>query len=170
MRIIANLVIGSDGATVLEGSSKALSSELDRSRFHALREKSSTILIGGNTARNEPYSKTPVPLVIVSASNQIPKGVRNNPLAHIWNISPLEAIMRIGDEFEVFGSEILVEGGAQLLQELLDGDVIDELFITQTQQIGGTDAINLKSLTSGFHEKSCEEISGDKFWHFVRER
>jgi riboflavin biosynthesis pyrimidine reductase len=86
MRITANLVIGADGATVLEGSSKALSSQADRSRFHALRERASTILIGGNTARNEPYAKTPVPLVIVSASNQIPKEVRNNPLADIWNI------------------------------------------------------------------------------------
>jgi riboflavin biosynthesis pyrimidine reductase len=170
MRIVANLVIGADGATVLEGSSKALSSQADRSRFHALRKGASTILIGGNTARNEPYAKTPVPLVIVTASNQIPKEVRNNPLAHIWNISPLEAILRIGDESEVFGSEILVEGGVQLLQELLDGDVIDELFVTQTQQPGGSKQISLKTLTAGFAEKSCEEILGDKFWHFVRER
>jgi riboflavin biosynthesis pyrimidine reductase len=165
--IKANLVIGSDGATTKNGSSKELSSAADRARFHKLRENISAILIGGNTARTEPYATTPVQLVIVSATNQIPKDVRNNPLAIVWNISPLEAVMRIQDEF---GEEILVEGGPELVQELLDGDVIDELFITQTSISSGENQVSLRKITEGFDEISREEVSGDLFLHFRRER
>ena len=85
MRVLANLVLGSDGSTTLDGSSKALSSASDRKRFHELRTLASAILIGGNTARTEPYASTPVPLVVVTRSGEIPESVdRKLDLHQSW--------------------------------------------------------------------------------------
>jgi riboflavin biosynthesis pyrimidine reductase len=64
-QIIATLVVGSDGSTSKDGSSRGVSSSADRSRFLERRRSVDAILIGGNTARNEPYRKTPVPVVVV---------------------------------------------------------------------------------------------------------
>ena len=58
----ANLIVGKDGSTTKSGSSIGLSTDEDRTRFKALRDKNHLILIGGNTARREPYKRTPIPL------------------------------------------------------------------------------------------------------------
>ena len=92
MSVLANLVLGSDGSTSLDGSSKSLSSTEDRRRFHELRTRASAILIGGNTARTEPYATTPVPLVVITRSGNIPESVRGNPKAQIWELDPVSAI------------------------------------------------------------------------------
>jgi hypothetical protein len=65
-RVAANLVIGADGSTTRGGSSRGLSFEADRQRFHQLRGEFDVILVGGNTARSEPYSKTPIPLIVLT--------------------------------------------------------------------------------------------------------
>ena len=57
----ANLIVGKSGATTLAGSSIPLSDDEDRRRFKQLREESDLIIIGGNTARREPYKRTPIP-------------------------------------------------------------------------------------------------------------
>jgi hypothetical protein len=62
----ANLIVGSDGSTTANNSSIGLSTDDDRLRFKQLRSKSDLILIGGNTARREPYKRTPVPLYILT--------------------------------------------------------------------------------------------------------
>ena len=97
--VMANLVMGSDGSTTLEGSSKTLSSPQDRLRFHELRAQASAILIGGNTARNEPYATTPLPLVVISRTGNIPESVLANPLLHLWQLDPVSAIQRARTEF-----------------------------------------------------------------------
>jgi riboflavin biosynthesis pyrimidine reductase len=66
--IIATLVVGSDGSTAKDGSSRGVTSTLDRARFLERRRHVDAILIGGNTARTEPYRKTPVPVVVISTS------------------------------------------------------------------------------------------------------
>ncbi|MEJ6627196.1 MAG: dihydrofolate reductase family protein, partial [Actinomycetes bacterium] len=124
MSVLANLVLGSDGSTTLDGSTKSLSSANDRRRFHELRALASVILIGGNTARTEPYATTPVPLVVITKSGLIPESVRTNPIAQIWELDPISAIARARDEF---GENVLVEGGMKLIQELLIANKIDEL-------------------------------------------
>ena len=97
MRVLANSVLGSDGSTTLDCSSKALSSASDRKRFHELRALASVILIGGNTARTEPYASTPVPLVVITRSGEIPESVRSNPKARIWELDPVSAANRAGE-------------------------------------------------------------------------
>ena len=99
MVVMANLVMGADGSTSIRGSSSALSSKLDRLRFHELRKRASVILIGGNTARNEPYAKTPLPLVILTLKNQIPDEVLANPNLEVWQLDPVEAVAKAQIEF-----------------------------------------------------------------------
>jgi len=62
----ANLIVGKDGSTTVAGSSTPLSTDEDRRRFHQLRTDADLILIGGNTARREPYKRTPIPLYILT--------------------------------------------------------------------------------------------------------
>jgi riboflavin biosynthesis pyrimidine reductase len=64
-QVIATLVVGSDGSTAKDGSSRGVTSTLDRARFLERRRHVDAILIGGNTARCEPYRKTPVPVVVI---------------------------------------------------------------------------------------------------------
>jgi riboflavin biosynthesis pyrimidine reductase len=165
MRVLANLVLGSDGSTTLDGSSKALSSATDRKRFHELRAQASAILIGGNTARSEPYATTPVPLAVITRSGDIPESVRGNPKAQIWELDPISAIKKAGEEF---GGNILVEGGIHLIQELLIANQIDELYLTLSKKSGGENVYDLSALTRDFTVESSEKIDGETFLKLTR--
>jgi len=165
MSVLANLVLGSDGSTTLDGSSKSLSSAEDRKRFHELRAQASVILIGGNTARNEPYAETPVPLVVITRSGDIPGSVRDNPKAHIWELDPISAIEKAQKEF---GECVLVEGGMNLIQELLIANKIDELYLTLSKKSGGENVYDLSALTREFTVESSEKIAGETFLKLIR--
>ena len=165
MRVLANLVLGSDGSTTLDGSSKALSSATDRKRFHELRAQASAILIGGNTARSEPYATTPVPLAVITRSGDIPESVKGNPKAQIWELDPISAIKKAGEEF---GGNILVEGGINLVQELLIANQIDELYLTLSKKSGGENVYDLSALTRDFTVESSEKIDGETFLKLTR--
>jgi len=165
MRILANLVLGSDGSTTLEGSSKALSSASDRKRFHELRALASAILIGGNTARTEPYATTPVPLVVITRSGEIPESFRSNPKAQIWELDPVSATNRAREEF---GGNILIEGGMRLIQELLIANQIDELYLTLSNKSGGENVYDLSALTRDFTVESSEKLDGETFLKLIR--
>ena len=165
MSVLANLVLGSDGSTTLDGSSKSLSSAEDRRRFHELRRLASAILIGGNTARNEPYATTPIPLVVITKSGLIPESVRANPIAQIWELDPISAIARARDEF---GENVLVEGGMKLIQELLIANKIDELYLTLSDKSGGENIYDLSALTRDFTVESSEKTGGETFLKLIR--
>lgn len=132
MPILANLVLGVDGATTINGSSKGLSNPPDRLRFHALRKKADLIIIGGNTSVNEPYEKTPVPLVVITHHQEIPGSALNNPKALISHANIASTVKEYSQHFET----ILIEGGATLLKEALEESIIDSLFITKTDHQG----------------------------------
>ena len=163
--VMANLVIGSDGSTTLVGSSKTLSSPQDRLRFHELRAQASAILIGGNTARNEPYATTPLPLVVISRTGKIPESVLANPLLHLWQLDPVSAIQRAHIEF---GEKILVEGGIEILKELLAADVIDQLFLTISEKTGGENIYDLSALTRNFTVESSEKFGNETLLKLLR--
>jgi len=165
MSVLANLVLGSDGSTSLDGSSKSLSSAEDRRRFHELRAQASVILIGGNTARNEPYAQTPVPLVVITRSGQIPESVRANPNTHIWELDPISAVDKASKEF---GESVLVEAGMSLIQELLVANKIDELYLTLSRISGGENVYDLSALTRDFTVESSEKIDGETFLKLIR--
>ena len=165
MRVLANLVLGSDGSTSLDGSSKSLSSTEDRRRFHELRTRASVILIGGNTARTEPYATTPVPLVVITRAGNIPESVRGNPKAQIWELDPVSAIEKAQKEF---GGHVLVEGGMGLVEELLVRNQIDELYLSLSKKSGGENVYDLSALTRDFTVESSEKIDGETFLKLIR--
>ena len=85
-QIIATLVVGSDGSTAKDWTSRGVTSPLDRALFLERRRHVDAILIGGNTARSEPYRKTPVPVVVISSS--MINSLADNRQAYWCNTSP----------------------------------------------------------------------------------
>jgi riboflavin biosynthesis pyrimidine reductase len=162
----ANLVIGADGSTTINGRSKGLSSAVDRERFHKLRQSAQVILIGGNSARNEPYANTPTRLVVVSKDKNL--GLKlGNPLAEFWDTTPLQALTRLESE----GTEsVLIEGGVNLLKPLLAAKAIDDFFITKTRKIDGENKVDLKILLLGYNLFFKEFAGDEEFCHFKPER
>ena len=159
MSIVATLVVGADGSTSKESRSTGVSSPQDRQQFLQRRREVDCIIVGGNTARHEPYNRTPVPLVVISRSLVNP--VQGNHLALFWNCSPVQAVEKAR---KLFGDKILIEGGITMINELIDNNVIDRLELSVTQATGGEDRIDWKELLARF--KSCEsrEVEGTTFY------
>ena len=122
MRVTITLVVGADGSTSKDGNSAGVSSAVDRSAFLSRRRSADCILIGGNTARTEPYHRTPVPVVVISKSLINP--LADNRLAHCWNLSPEDALDRAS---RTFGPNIHVEAGVGIIRQLVDAGRVDFL-------------------------------------------
>ena len=160
MSISASLVVGCDGSTTKSNSSIGISSPADRAAFLARRRTFDAIIIGGNTARNEGYSRTPVPLVIISHSPISP--IPENELAHLWNMPISDAIKRADKEF---GANILIEAGASIVKELLDSNLIDSFFLTVTPASDGENLIDWQNILKKFTHVEKSETDGTLFFH-----
>jgi len=158
MAVIVTLVVGADGSTSKDGNSAGVSSVADRSSFLARRRTADCILIGGNTARTEPYHRTPVPVVVISKSLINP--LADNRLAHCWSLSPANAIDRAR---KTFGENIHVESGISIIQELIYAGLVDQLELSITEVTGGKDRINVSELLSHFTHIEEKVESGTRF-------
>jgi riboflavin biosynthesis pyrimidine reductase len=165
----ANLVVGKDGSTTLAGSSTGLSTDEDRRRFHELRSKNDLILIGGNTARREPYKRTPIPLYILTHTK-----VRlqpKNQLAKQFTLSPSELINQLKSSFNPDQSapiNLLVEAGAALLKPMIEEGLIDHLYLTVNLEKTGDNSISITDLTKSFELISRENIAPCEFLHYAK--
>lgn len=157
MTVTVTLVTGVDGSTSKDGRSAGVSSEIDRAAFLTRRRNADCILIGGNTARNEPYQRTPVPVVVVSRSLINP--LSHNRLAHCWNLSPEKALERA---IKTFGPNVHVEAGVSIINELLAAGKIDALELSITNVKDGEDKIDIEHLLSRFSHKSEQVIDGTR--------
>ncbi|MDA2962865.1 MAG: dihydrofolate reductase family protein [Actinomycetota bacterium] len=160
MSTAATLVVGADGSTTKGAISKGIGSNADRTVFLARRREVDVIIIGGNTARNEPYHFTPVPLVVISRSDLSP--ISNNPKAHIWNTTPGLAIERARQEF---GPRILIEGGVSLINELLAQRLIDEFFLTVTPEREGENIFDWRQILTHFAAFEESQVDQTLFFH-----
>lgn len=159
MSVIASLVVAQDGSTVKGGISSGVASVEDRNRFLARRRKADCIIIGGNTARNEPYHRTPVPVVVISRS--MINALSNNRLALWWNTTPEKAIDRAK---KTFGENILVEAGPTLVTELINEGLIDGLELSVTNENGGEDKVDFQLLLAKFKSVNKETIGDTTFY------
>ena len=159
MSIVATLVVGIDGSTSYQGRSAGVSSQADRQVFLQRRREVDCIIVGGNTARHEPYNRTPVPLVVISRSLVNP--VQGNHLAHLWNCSPVQAVTKARAQF---GDTILIEGGITMINELIDHGVIDRIELSVTPATGGDDRIDWKGLIAKFAHCESKEVEGTYFY------
>jgi riboflavin biosynthesis pyrimidine reductase len=157
--VVATLVVGSDGSTSKESRSAGVSSPEDRKAFLQRRREVDVIIVGGNTARHEPYNRTPVPLVVISRSLVNP--VQGNHLALFWNCSPMTAIEKAR---ALFGEKILIEGGISMINELIANKAIDQLELSVTPATGGEDTIDITHLLSHFSTINKREESGTVFY------
>jgi len=154
--IIATIVVGTDGSSSIGGSSTEVTSAADRATFLQRRRLVDCIIIGGNTARNEPYLKTPVPLVIVSRQEH-----PNLPAAHVWNLDPKDALDRARKEF---GENILIEGGASFISYMLEKNLIDALELSVTSATGGADIFNYEKYLSLAQSVTKKVVSDTTFY------
>jgi len=157
--VVATLVVGSDGSTSKESRSAGVSSPADRQVFLQRRREVDCIIVGGNTARHEPYNRTPVPLIVISRSLVNP--VQGNHLAHFWNCSPAQAVEKAQKQF---GDKILIEGGVRMISELIDQSIIDELELSVTPASGGQDRVDWKGLIAKFAHCESREVDGTTFY------
>ena len=160
-RVAANLILGSDGSTTLAGSSAGLSFPADRQRFHQLRQEFGAILIGGNTARHEPYTTTPLPIIVLS-HGPLPDRLLGNETARAWDLPLDAAVKRATDEF----GDLLFESGPALLMEAMRKDLIQELFLTISEKAGGEGLIDPEELTRGTVLISSDAVPGGQFLHY----
>jgi riboflavin biosynthesis pyrimidine reductase len=157
--VVATLVVGADGSTSKESRSAGVSSPADRKMFLQRRREVDCIIIGGNTARHEPYNRTPVPLVVISRSLVNP--VQGNHLALLWNCSPMQAVEKARAQF---GDKILIEGGITMINELIAHNLIDQIELSVTPASGGDDRIDWKGLLANFAQCQSREIEGTFFY------
>ena len=157
MAVIATLVVGRDGSTSKDGNSGGVSSPADRQSFLARRREADCILIGGNTARVEPYHRTPVPVVVISKSLINP--LSDNRLAHCWNLSPELALDRA---VKTFGEDIHIEAGISILSELITAGRVDLLELSITDIQGGQHKLDLEELLSHFTIENERILDGTR--------
>ena len=149
--VSANLIVGVDGATTANGSSIGLSNDEDRQRFHQLRGESDLILIGGNTARREPYKRTPIPLYILTHSKV--KLQPKNQLAKQFQLTPKQLLEEVGGKFESSSElpiKLLVEAGPKLLLEMISQSLVDYLYLTVSLNKKGENKVDIDELTKDF--------------------
>jgi len=166
----ANLIVGSDGSTTANNSSIGLSTDEDRLRFKQLRSKSDLILIGGNTARREPYKRTPVPLYILTHAK-----VRlqpKNQLAKQFSMGIADLFSEISNNFpptEITSPiNLLVEAGPVLLQEMIDLALINHLYLTKNLEKNGENKISIEKLTAPFKLVTSERVGACEFAHYQK--
>jgi riboflavin biosynthesis pyrimidine reductase len=149
--VSANLIVGVDGSTTANGSSIGLSNDEDRQRFHQLRGESDLILIGGNTARREPYKRTPIPLYILTHSKV--KLQPKNQLAKQFQLTPKQLLEEVGGKFESSSElpiKLLVEAGPKLLLEMITQSLVDYLYLTVSLNKKGENKVDIDELTKYF--------------------
>ena len=158
MAVFASLVVGADGSTTKDGNSRGIASGIDRSTFLARRRSADFLFIGGQTARTEPYHRTPVPVVV--ASRSMINALADNRLAHWWNLSPTAAL---ATGVKKFGGNVLVESGPSIIDELLLNKALDGIYLSITEVTGGENPIDIAALLGNFVEIDRQDVDGTQF-------
>ena len=156
VKTMANILLARNLATSLGGSSRALSPKSDRIRFHQIRTLAKALLIGGQSYRNEPYSKLSLPLYI--SSRTLNEGAAGNKF--IFNQDPAWLINRALLEQ---GCPVLIEGGVNFISNLIAESLIDLLYITRVNQDGDGHFFDESQLLKNYQRQSIEVIDDVSF-------
>ncbi len=169
-RVVANLLLSQDNRATLGGSSKALSFPADRSRFHELRKSAALIVIGGNTARHEPYATTPTPLVVLTHSPTLADlgSVALNPQARIAH-GEIDLLLDDLRDSVGPGTSILIEAGPALITRALELHAIDDLYLSRSDLLGDPNApaYDLANLLHNYQLVEEREASGGSFRRYL---
>jgi riboflavin biosynthesis pyrimidine reductase len=159
MTVIASLVVGSNGATSLDGRSHGLSTAPDRARFLRRHRSAAAFIIGKKSAAVESYATSSVPIFIFSRSTkrlELPHPLMQQVTVD-RNLADITQLIDLRIE-----GEIVVEAGASLLSALIDVGVIEILELSISPIAGDSDFINLGELLSKFQIISELEVDGTR--------
>ena len=166
MSVIATLNVGANGATSLAGSSKGISTAVDRERFLKLHRRASVHIAGPNSASSELYTSTKIPLVILTRATQgeSKQGRQSKQGREIINTSAgLQGVMR--DIKSRFPAPIVVEAGPNLLTALVKQGCIEEIELSISPLPGDGNFFDYTELLSHFTLTSDETIDGTRLLH-----
>ncbi|HYD08889.1 MAG TPA: dihydrofolate reductase family protein [Acidimicrobiales bacterium] len=196
--VLANMVMGVDGAVTIDGRVGELNSPADRELFRAIRLLSDVILVGASTVREEHYGPSVRPIAIVTNSIQLDLGAplfaepKARPIIVTSDSSPADARERAAEVADVIvagGSSvdmrvavtalherghgvILTEGGPSVLAELLLADLVDELCLTIAPIAGGDPGRMVGDSLAGhlvrFALAGNQSVGDDVFLRYLR--
>ena len=168
-RVLANMVIGSNGATSLQKDSAPLSPPADRERFHAIRRFATSLVLGGSTYRCEHYSKAPLPVFVATRNPELlsqPPSMTQGESAFI-NAEPIFVLQKA---LEKKGAVALVEGGISFINPLLAEQQIDRLFLTRSPLVGDGDYFDFALLERHYQLEKSERIDDVTFEEWIPKR
>ena len=164
-RVVANMVIGSNGATSLHQDSAPLSPPADRERFHAIREMATSLVVGGKTYRCEHYSKAPLPVFVATRDAELLSHNQASSGQTLFiEAEPQHVVTKALDEL---GPVVLVEGGIKFLRPLLLESTIDRLFLTRSPIAGDGDFFDFSLLHRNYHLDRSEDVADVTFEEWV---
>ena len=167
MTVIASLVVGSNGATSLDGRSSGLSTAADRTRFLERHRSAAAFIIGKKSATIESYAASQVPIFIFTRSTQ-QLSLAHPLMQQVTVDRNLAEITQLID-LRITG-DIVVEAGVSLLRALIDVGVVDILELSISPIEGDGDFINVEELLSHFVVVSDYEVDGTRLLECRYER
>ena len=159
MTVIASLVVGSNGATSLNGRSSGLSSAPDRARFLQRHRSAAAFIIGKKSASIESYATCQVPIFIFTRSTQ--RLELHHPMMQQVTVDRNLAEITQLINLRITG-DIVVEAGASLLRSLIEVNVIEILELSISPIAGDDDYIDIDELLSTFEIVDEEIIDGTR--------
>lgn len=159
MTVIASLVVGSNGATSLNGRSSGLSTAPDRARFLERHRSAAAFIIGKRSAAVESYAASQVPIFIFTRSTQ--QLILAHPLMQQVTVDRNLAEITQLIDLRITG-EIVVEAGISLLRALIDVGAVDILELSISPIEGDGDFINVEELLSHFVVASDYDVDGTR--------
>ena len=161
--LISNLIMGSNEATTLAGSSFGLSFTADKERMLIIRGQAGAILVGGNTYRSEPYQKLDKPVLVASSQAD---SLSRPLLGEILPLSPVELAEYALAKYQ---SPILIEGGRDFLVPLLNARKINMMYLTISKIAGDDRFIKYQEITSGMtlQERSFNPEGTFEIWNLL---
>lgn len=158
-RVLANMVIGANGATSLDQDSAPLSPPADRKRFHEIRDMSRALVVGGNTFRREHYAKAPIPVYVATRT-------ATPPLSSVTFIvaAPEEVVESALDDS---GGPVLIEGGIGFITPLIEKMIIDRFFITRSPILGDGDFFDFANLNRHYKRDKSLDVDNVTFEEWI---
>ncbi len=148
----ANILMDAHGnVTGPDGTSASLTRGRDRELLRQLRADADVVIVGGASVRAEGWFFPPHgDVVVASQSGDVPIDEATHP-ARIRVVSSIEDLT---SALETLGAvHVVCEAGPRLLNELLEHDVVDELFVSVVTDTESMEEISVSALAPEVFEK-----------------
>jgi riboflavin biosynthesis pyrimidine reductase len=106
-----------------------------------------------------------VELVVITRSPENIGSAAQNPRHRTINQSPAQVIEELLQQGK---KNILVEGGANFLRDLLSHRLLDGIYITMANGEGDGNFVEIDELTQDFEIESIDDSDGESFFTYRR--